>query len=171
MRGTIKMKQYQIVVNNGLPNAKIHNFVDRVEAGIIVVELTNGVFYIEKSNWIAKTLRQWSLGIYENEYLHKNQPIKFIEKYLTETSRVVVRGASPEIRVAMLKQENNIHDAIYYNYLERHGHSKVKSSHWLQYGVKGFESKTEYVDSWIHQVDYSNILIGDKNGKRKRKSA
>ena len=43
------MKQYQIVVNNGLPNAKINNFVDRVEAGIMVVELTNGVFYIEKS--------------------------------------------------------------------------------------------------------------------------
>lgn len=25
------MKQYSITTNNGLPNAKIHNFVDRVD--------------------------------------------------------------------------------------------------------------------------------------------
>ena len=165
------MKQYSITTNNGLPNAKIHNFVDRVEAGIVVVELANGKFYIHKSNWIAKTLRTWSLGIYENQYLHDNPPVNFVEKFLTETSRVNIRGYSPELRLAMQKAEANMHDSIYFSYLEKYGHSKVKSSHWLQYGVKGFENKTEYVDSWIHQVDYTKILIGDKNGKRKRKSA
>ena len=75
------MKSYSITTNNGLPTAKIHNFQDEIEAGIVVVELTNGVFYIEKSNFIAKTLRQWDLGIYEKDYLHKNQPVKFVEKY------------------------------------------------------------------------------------------
>ena len=162
------MKSYSITTNNGLPTAKIHNFQDEIEVGIVVVELTNGVFYIEKSNFIAKTLRQWDLGIYEKDYLHKNQPIKFVEKYLLNTSRATIRGGSPELRVAMQKSESNMHDAIYYNYLEKYGHSKVKSSHWLMYGLKGFESKSEYVDSWIHQVNYSNILIGDRaNGKRK----
>jgi hypothetical protein len=165
------MKSYTITTDNGLPTAKIHNFQDEIEAGIVVVELTNGVYYIEKSNFIAKTLRQWDLGIYGKDYLHKNPPIKFVEKYLLNTSRAYVRGGSPELRVAMQKSESNMHDAIYYNYLEKYGHSKVKSSHWLQYGQKGFESKSEYVDSWIHQVNYSKILIGDRANGKKRKSA
>jgi hypothetical protein len=166
------MKQYSITTDNGTPNAKIHNYVDDVEQGVFVVELANGVFYIDKSNWIAKTLRTWNLGIYENEYLHDNQPVKFVEKYLTDTSRTKVVGGSPELRVAMQKAQNNMHNAIYFNYLEKYGHTKVKSSHWLKYGQKGFESKTEYVDSFIHQVKYDNILIGDKtNGKPRKKSA
>ena len=163
------MKQYSITTDNGTPNAKTHNFVDTVESGVFVVELTNGVFYIDKSNWIAKTLRTWNLGLLPNEYLHDNQPVKFVEKYLTNTSNSTIRGGSPELRVAMQKAQNNMHYAIYYNYLEKYGHSKVKSSNWLMYGQKGHESKSEYVDSWIHQVKYDNILIGDKaNGKRKK---
>ena len=167
MRRIYNMKSYTITTNNGLPTAEIHNFTDEIESGIIVVELTNGKYYIHKSNFIAKTLRTWNLGIYEKEYLHENPPIKFVEKFLLNTSRTTVRGGSPELRVALQKSESNMHDAIYYNYLEKYGHSQVKSSHWLNYGLKGHESKTEYVDSWIHQVDYKNILIGDKNGKRK----
>jgi len=163
------MKQYSITTDNGTPNAKTHNFVDTVESGVFVVELTNGVFYIDKSNWIAKTLRTWNLGLLPNEYLHDNQPVKFVEKYLTQTSKSTIRGGSPELRVAMQKSQNNMHNAIYFNYLEKYGHTKVKSSHWLMYGQKGHESKSEYVDSWIHQVKYDNILIGDKaNGKRKK---
>ena len=42
------MKQYSITTDNGTPNAKTHNFVDTVEAGVFVVELTNGVFYIDE---------------------------------------------------------------------------------------------------------------------------
>jgi hypothetical protein len=163
------MKQYSITTDNNTPYAKIHNYVDEVEAGVFVVELTNGVFYIDNSNWIAKTLRTWNLGLLPNEYLHDNQPVKFVEKFLTQTSRTKVVGGSPELRVAMQKSQNNMHNAIYFNYLEKHGHTKVKSSHWLQYGQKGHESKSEYVDSFMHQVDYKNILIGDKgNGKRKK---
>ena len=163
------MKQYSITTDNGTPNAKIHNYVDDVEQGVFVVELTNGVFYIDKSNWIAKTLRTWNLGIYENEYLHDNQPVKFVEKYLTTSKQNC--GGSPELGW-LCKSSSNMHNAIYFNYLEKHGHTKVKSSHWLKYGQKGFESKTEYVDSFIHQVKYDNILIGDKaNGKPRKKSA
>jgi|TARA_Y100001972_G_C7523506_1_gene264011 hypothetical protein len=166
------MKQYSLTTNNGTPKAEIHNFVDTIEAGVIVVELANGKYYIHRTNWIAKTLRTWNLGIYENDYLHDNPPVKFVEKYLTETNKTIIRGGSPELRVAMQKAQNNMHNAIYYNYLERHGHTKVKSSKWLQYGQKGFESKTNHVDSFIHQVKYDNILIGDKaNGKRKRKAS
>ena len=165
------MKQYSITTDNGTPYAKIHNFVDTVEAGVFVVELTNGVYYIDKSNWIAKTLRTWNLGILPNDYLHDNQPVKFVEKFLTNTSRNVISGGTPELRLAMTRAEHNMHDAIYFNYLEKHGHTKVKSSSFLTYGQVGHESKTNHVDSYIHQAKYDNILIGDKaNGKRKKAS-
>lgn len=165
------MKQYEIVINNGLPNAEIHNFTDTVESGVVVVQLSNGVYYIEKSSFIAKTLRQWSKGVgLNNDYIYKNPPVKFIEKFILHPTKPRTYGSSPEHRMAMQQFENAFVDSIYFRYLERYGHSKVKTSYWLNYGVKGHESKTDYVDSQIHQVDYLNIL-GEENEKSKRKKS
>ena len=36
------MKQYSITTDNNTPHAEIHNFVDTIEAGVVVVELANG---------------------------------------------------------------------------------------------------------------------------------
>jgi len=161
------MKNYQVVTNNGLPTAEVHNFVDTIEKAVFVVELSNGVFYIDKSNFLAKTLRSWKLGIGLNEYLSKNKPIKFVERFIMNPTRALRFGGTPEQRVALTQFENGFHDSIYYNYLEKHGPTKAKSSHWLMYGERDFESKTEYVDSWIHQVDYSNLL-GGTNGRKSK---
>lgn len=165
------MKQYEIITNNGLPNAEIHNFTDTVESGVVVVQLSNGVYYIDKSNFIAKTLRQWSMGVgLNNDYIFKNPPVRFVEKFILYPTKTRRYGSAPEHRFAMQQFENAFVDSIYFRYLEQYGHTKVKTPHWLQYGVKGHESKTEFVDNQIHQVDYLNIL-GEENGKPKRKKS
>ena len=54
------IKQYTITLDNYLPTSKPLSFSDEVEEGVIVLKTEDDLFYITHSNFIAKTLREFT---------------------------------------------------------------------------------------------------------------
>ena len=49
------MQQYDITLDSALPTSKTISFTDIVEEGIFVVKTEDDIYYISRSNFIAKT--------------------------------------------------------------------------------------------------------------------
>ena len=65
------MKQYDIITNPSNPASDTH-FKDEVQEGIFVVKLKSGKYFIDYSTWVAKTMREYSFGIYRQELLQQD---------------------------------------------------------------------------------------------------
>ena len=58
------IKQYDITLDSGLPSSKTMSFTDVVEEGIFVVKTEDDIYYISRSNFIAKTLRHYKYDLF-----------------------------------------------------------------------------------------------------------
>ena len=150
------MKQYDIVTNPQNPASDVHSFKDEVQEGIFVVKLKSGKYFIDYSTWVAKTMREYSFGIYRQELLQQDPPIEFVEFFRLGTSQK--RNTSPEYRISKQAMLGEFHNAIYVNYAQRYGVEHVISSRWLVYGKKGHEGKTAFIDNLLNHYNYQEIL-------------
>lgn len=157
------MKSYDLVINSGLPNSENFSFSDVMEEGVYVAFLESGMLYVGFSNFFAKTCREWSLGIYKNEYLRVDNPTHVKDFYILGTSKVRIYGQTPDSRRAIENNRNEFHDSIYFNLIQKNGADKVVSERWLTYGKKGFETKTEFINKFVESYPYNQIIRGNSN--------
>lgn len=76
--------QYSLTTDAGLPTSENHTFNDDVEQGIAIFKLQSGRYYITHSNFMAKKVRSYALGLFENDTLREDKPIEFVEFYRLE---------------------------------------------------------------------------------------
>ena len=153
------IKQYNITLDNYLPTSKPLSFSDEVEEGIIVLKTEDDLFYITHSNFIAKTLREFTYELFGRDtFLVQHKPNEFVEKYLLGTSKKRVFGQSPESRASHINAKDEFQMSIYIRYCEKYGVDKVRNSKHKNYGLKGYENITQYVNSFLNTYDYKNIL-------------
>ena len=145
----IKKTSYAIVEDAKTPNSKQHNFVDAQEEGIAVLECESGKLYVMHSTFMAKTIRQFQFGIFNSSYLSADNPRDIRHFYKLDTSQAKTYGASPDIRRSKQVGLAEFHDAIFLELANELGADKVVSERWLQYGAKGHESKTNFIDSHL----------------------
>ena len=78
--------QYSLTTDAGLPTSENHTFNDDGE-GIAIFKLQSGRYYITHSNFMAKKVRSYALGLFENDTLREDKPIEFVEFYRLGTSK------------------------------------------------------------------------------------
>ena len=152
-------KQYDITLDSALPSSKTLTFNDVVEEGIYVVKTEDNIFYISHSNFIAKTLRQFKYDMFgKDSYLQEHKPKSFVAKYLLGTSQRRISGLTPESRASHMYAKDEFQFSVYLRFCEKYGVDKVRNSKHKNYGVKGFENITEYVNSFLNTYDYKKLM-------------
>lgn len=155
----MSIKQYDITIDNALPTSKPLSFTDVVEEGVYVIKTDDDIFYISHSNFIAKTLRQFKYDLFgKDTFLQEHKPKTFVAKYLLGTSQRRVQGLTPESRASHMYAKDEFQFSIYLRYCEKYGVDKVRNSKHKNYGVKGFENITQYVDSFLNTYDYKKLM-------------
>ena len=150
------MKQYDIITNPSNPASDTHSYKDEVQEGIFVVKLKSGKYFIDYSTWVAKTMREYSFGIYRQELLQQDPPIEFVEFFRLGTSNS--KNNNPEYRISKQQMLGEFQNAIFVNYAQRYGVEHVISSKWMVYGKEGHEGKTAFIDNLLNHYDYQEIL-------------
>ena len=153
------IKQYDITLDSALPSSKTMSFTDVVEEGIFVVKTEDDIYYISRSNFIAKTLRHYKYDLFGKDvYLQEHKPKSFVAKYLLGTSRRKVSGLTPESRASHMYAKDEFQFSVYLRFCEKYGVDNVRNSNHKNYGVKGFENITEYVNSFLNTYDYKKLM-------------
>ena len=153
-----KLKAYTIVIDNGLPSSKPITFSDKQESGIYVVQTESGKYFISYSDFVAKEFREFACGIYKHSYLRDDEPKKFIDLFRLGLSKTSLYGASPEARRAKDLSFQQLRTSIHMNYCSKYGAENVVSPDYSNYGKKGFESKSSFVDEMSKVYDYQAII-------------
>ena len=150
--------QYSLTTDAGLPTSENHTFNDDVEQGIAIFKLQCGRYYITHSNFMAKKVRSYALGLFENDTLREDKPIEFVEFYRLGTSKRKTYGATSDSRVVAEKNLAEFHNSIYFNAARKYGAENVISENFRKYGEEGFESKTSYVNEMMNHLVYGEML-------------
>ena len=150
--------QYSLTTDAGLPTSENHTFNDDVEQGIAIFKLKSGRFYIAHSNFMAKKVRSYALGLFENDTLRDDNPIEVVDFYRLGTSKSKSYGATADSRVVREQSLSEFHNSIYFNLAKKHGVENVISERFRKYGEVGFESKTSYVNEMMQNLDYAEML-------------
>lgn len=150
--------QYSLTTDAGLPTSQNHSYLDEIEEGIGIFKLQSGKLYITHSNFMAKKVRSYALGLYENDTLREDIPIEFVEFYRLGTSKRKTYGATSDSRRASIDSLTEFHNSIYFNLAKKHGTENVISENFRKYGAEGHESKTSYVDEMMQHLNYGEML-------------
>lgn len=149
--------QYEITLNSGTPQSQSAWYDDNKEEAVFVLKCRDDCFWIDHSTFVAKRLRQISMGLYSNDWLDEHPPIGFHAKYLTKPHNATVSGPNAKDSLNPVWLQNS----IFYSMIDQYGLSKVRSSNTtLSIYDKGFEEirLLTLAHSEFMVPEYKNIM-------------
>ena len=142
--------KYELTLNHGLPQSQSAWYDDSKEDAVFVLKCRDDCYWVDHSSFVAKKLRQISMGLYSNAWLDEHPAIGFHAKYLTKPHNATITGPNAKDSLNAVWLQN----CIFYSMVEQYGLSKVRSSNTtLNLEDKGYE------DLRILTIAHSSFMV------------
>ena len=128
--------KYELVLNGSTPQSQTMWFDDPKEEAVFVLKCKDDCFWVDHNSFVAKRMRQISMGLYSNPWLDEHPPIGFHAKYLTKPHNATITGPEAKDSLNPVWLQNS----IFYSMVDQYGLNKVRSSNTsLNIDKQGYE--------------------------------